>query len=475
MKTCWQARLTGACFIAIAGACCCPADDVRSFRFSKEIKAVPRTQEELLAVPLDPAVYAATLDNLADVRILDDEGAIVPYLRREQNEMRAQTVRHNWSARDLSLQTLGDQGLEITVALGEHDPQPLGLTIVTPLRDFERRIRVYGLPNKPAAGKAGDQKQAAEKLLVPDARIVDYSQYMDVRRLDVRLPSSDYRRFRIVVEGLTANQESQFLEESQRIRGGKEVDREERVLVARRPFRIEQVDFFNETTQQSVERAVEREYPTEHVDTRVDTDKHRTAIEIQTQREPLTGFRLKTNSRNFSRRATVQILDKEGVHADWRDIGSGTVFRFALRDFSQEELKVSFPEHRSEKYRILIDDRDSPPLEIQQIISLGRVDELVFLTAPGGSYRLVYGDTEARAPDYDTAAVRTALDHGQRPVVAGLDLEIASGKVEPRPRDFTHFLNNPIFLTALVVVLVAGLGWGLYRASRRIENLPPQP
>jgi len=37
-----------------------------------------------------------------------------------------------------------------------------------------------------------------------------------------------------------------------------------------------------------------------------------------------------------------------------------------------------------------------------------------------------------------------------------------------------RLLNNPIFLGVGIALMVVGLGWGLYRAGRRIEELPKQ-
>ena len=49
-------------------------------RFSKELDRGAAAGEEILAVVLDSDIYAATRDGYPDLRIVDDRGAIVPYL-----------------------------------------------------------------------------------------------------------------------------------------------------------------------------------------------------------------------------------------------------------------------------------------------------------------------------------------------------------------------------------------------------------
>ena len=60
------------------------------FRFSKQLDRGAATGEEILAVVLDSDIYAATRDGYPDLRIVDDRGAMVPYLlepvaRRQDN------------------------------------------------------------------------------------------------------------------------------------------------------------------------------------------------------------------------------------------------------------------------------------------------------------------------------------------------------------------------------------------------------
>jgi hypothetical protein len=446
------------------------AAEAVSLRWQKPIEfAGPRRDEELMAVPLDADVYASTQNGFADVRVRDAAGNIVPFLVRKQTETRPQTTRRTWAARDASLKPLDDGSLEITVGLDKEDPQPTGLSVISPLQNFSQQVQVF------AAEAPAAQPPLAEGV------IFDYSQYMDVREHDVRLPPGSQRRFRVVISPVRADQKSQILELTRRLRGGQEEERTERELVARRPFRIDRLEFWRETTQPAVKGEVKQPYGVAGFTARNDDEHRQTVIDVASRREPLVEFRIETPSRNFSRAARVEVRETDGIRTVWRPIGQATLSRFEFRDLRREQLKIGFPEQRSAAYRIVLENRDSPPLEIASVQAQGHVYRLLLLAAPGGDYRVDYGSQDAKPPDYDTAVVRAALERGIEPVAAALGPEAAGADRVERPLNFQRLINNPIALGSLVVVLVVALGWGLYRAARRVDGLgdetpsPPPP
>src|SRR5262249_35162927 len=138
------------------------------FQLSKEVKTPALNQEDLVAITLDSEMFAVTQERLADVRLLDGEGKPVPYLLRKVQTTRARAVRTTWPARQLSAQPLPDGGLEIIVQLEEKNPRPTGVSLISPLRNFEQRVQV----DVPGEGQKWEP-------VVEEALIFDYSRYMD--------------------------------------------------------------------------------------------------------------------------------------------------------------------------------------------------------------------------------------------------------------------------------------------------------
>lgn len=431
------------------------------FQFSRQIITPNLTQVELVAVPLDSAVYEATADGLPDMRLRDGQGGAVPYLVRQAESTRAVVRQKVWTARRPEARPLEGGGLEITFHLADEDPQPKGLTIVTELRNFEQRVRVF-------SSAIGDLWEP----LGEETLIFDYSRYMDVRKDQVPLPDTTHRRFRIVIDDITAEQESELLSLTRQLQGQEETGREERVTILRRPFHIQRIDLWGLVRE---ERSVKKksEYPLSDMTVQQQPERQQTVIEVKSGREPLTSIELQTPARNFSRRAAVEVEEKHGVQSSWRTIGSGTLSRIDFKSLQQENLEIAFPESRRESYRFVIDNRDSPPLKVTGLKAEGNVYEVVFLASRDTGYRLVYGSPDAGPPQYDTAAITQVLGEGFQPTQAELG-PLTPAQGQPAAFRWADLLNNRPLLFSVIALLVVLLGWGLYHAIQRVDNLPSE-
>lgn len=434
-----------------------------SLRFQKEISSSRKPDESLVAVVLDAEVYAATQVGLADLRVQNTEGGSLPFFLRKSQDFVSKSVRRKtWTATNPALKPLDDGGLEITLELGEGDTQPNGLSVITPLRNFEQRVRVFTSVN------GNDWEPSGAETV-----IFDYSRYMDVRSDSVPFVASPRRHVRIVIDDVTSEQESELLEMTRRLRGTEDSERTERVTIDRRPFRIDRIEFYEETSQQSVKGDRKLTYPIADFQVTEDSKTNQTIVTIDTRREPLTSFRLDSPSKNFSRSCAIEVQGQQGTHGSWQQIGEATLSRIDFKTLKREQLTVSFPETRQAQYRLVIDNRDSPPLTINGIIAEGNVYEVVYFATTSKSYRLAYGDSEAKAPDYDTAAIQSLLTERFSPEVVTLGNEEKSLGAKPVGWKLSHLLNDPRILTIVIGLLVLGLGWGLYGAVKRLDTQSP--
>jgi hypothetical protein len=432
------------------------------FRFRKEIELGRATGEEIIAVPLDSDVYAGTRDGYPDLRIVDDRGAFVPYLVENIGKKRINQVREPCASKLSSLRVDEGKGLEIVVALNEKAPSAGGLTIRTPLADYEHRVQVFG-------SESG--KDWAP--LVTDGVIFDYSRFMDIRNRDIALPSNDFRQFKIVVEQELEDRESPLRE---LIRGKEDGKKEARVEITRNvrtPFRIDRVELWRTVESEGRTAAESFRYPAAGFQVEQNAKAKVTRIEIQSRREPLTRLSFTTASKNFSRTARVLVPIVRGVQTDWAEIGRGTVVNIQFRAFHREELQVDFPEQRQDRYRLEIENADNPPIEITAVDALGPGYRAVFLRSDGRSYRLEYGSETSPAPAYDTAAVLASLDRGFQPITVNLGPQVSNPAYRSEG-GLLRFLNSPVFLVLVVVLMVMVLAWALFRAGARIKKLPAE-
>jgi len=434
-----------------------------NLRYAKAIATPGLDKEDLVAVELDSDVFAATRDGLPDVRIRDAAGRETAFVVRPMMEARPARMRKTWTARDPQVKLLDGDGLEITLTLQDSDQQPYGLRLVTPLRNFEQNVQVFSSVD-------GNEWTP----VVENGLIFDYSQFMDVRNDALEFPAdarSPARHWRIVIDDVTKEQQSQLMELTRRLRGDDETDRSERIAIVRQPFRIDRIEFWSEQ-QASGPRRVS--YPLDSSPAREDDEHRQTIVAAASRREPLTAVRLATEDRNFSRTARVEVQRNGRDGVAWEPIGQATVSRLDFRDLQRENLEIPIPETREPSLRVVIENRDSAPLNITGLEGLGPAYEAVFLADPAEEYRLAYGSPTAEAPHYDAAAITASLAADYRPVAAELgdQTELSPAEAAPTEPLLARLLANPIFVTVVIALLVTLLAFGLYSASRRVDDLP---
>lgn len=435
-----------------------------ALRFSRPIQGTELKQEELLAVPLDREVYAATRDGFPDLRVLNDQGTAVPIVLRKQQVTGARTVRKSWMVPTdrVSIKPRESGALEITVQLDDRDPAPNGLTLATPLRNFEERVSLE-------ASADGKQWEPVGS----EALIFDYSKYMDVRKESFSFPETSRKRLRIVIDKPTVEQESELLALTRKLQGKSESERTEKLTIERRPFRIERIEFWREIQEERATGDQKASYALSVLRVEENADKHQTTVYFQSQREPLSSLELESADRNFSRRVVVEVEQQGGSKSSWRVLADRVLSRIDFKNLKRQELSIPIPESRHTRYRLVIDNKDSPPLTVSGVKTEGSVYEVLFLAAPNRKYQLSYGSDEAKSPTYDTAAIQELLRSGFQPTRARLGAEsAASVPVEPQRGRWSKLLNSPPLLISVISILVALLGYGLYHAMKRVDHMP---
>jgi len=451
-----------ACLVLGAGLTAGAEEPVR-FRFWREVDRGPSKEEEIVAFTLDSDLYAATRDGLPDLRVLDDARVEAPYQIEPDVEYQEDRARQSAQVEVISLREEASS-IEVRLRLPKDYPSAEGFTFATPQVNYERKVRVFG-----------SDDGATWKPLATDAIIFDYSRYMDVSNRDVPVPPNSFRQFRLVVEDVVDERESPYKELTRSFRGGKEEERKESTRMERRVFRIDRINFFWHVTRQHVQKSKVREYPLAGFEKQEDAANKQTILRVRTRREPLTSFTLVTPGRNFYRRAVVEVPVVRGINTEWNTIGQATVSNFRFRSVRREQLGIVFPEHRESEYRVVIHNEDNPPLDITGVKAEGNVYRAIFLAQEGKTYRVFYGSETAPSPKYEAATVLAALREKYQPSEAKLGAEVENAGFQAEPGlGVRNLLNNWYFLGAMICLMVAVLGWGLFRAGRHLEGLPKE-
>ena len=133
-----------AVFLVLVTALACRAAQPRPLQFYKEIDHGESAEEEILAITLDSDLYAGTHNGFADLRVVDSQGDEVPYRLEKEIETQTETVHAPCPSRIESLVENEDNSIEIVVAREEKAPTADGLVVYSPLKDYERRVSIFG-------------------------------------------------------------------------------------------------------------------------------------------------------------------------------------------------------------------------------------------------------------------------------------------------------------------------------------------
>ncbi|NBO93081.1 MAG: DUF3999 family protein [Planctomycetia bacterium] len=446
------------------------------FRFWKAVERDKKRGEEIVAFALSSDIYAATRIDLPDIRIVDSTGTEAPYTIEKDVQYRQEQSRETVTTQIVSLKPINNS-IEVHLKIPEKITRIEGFQFVTPLTNFERKVQIAGSPDG----------QQWTPLVTKVGIIFDYSRYMDVNNREIALPKNTFREFKITLDDVIDELESPFSEIQRTIKDSREDQRTERKALFRRTFRIDRIDCWYTVTRDRMEQDRTTVYEVADFNAQDQSATKQTILTVRTHREPIRQLTLETPSRNFSRRVVIEVpvdiqvrasgpQKREEATTKWRSIGETTISRLRLRDQNREELTITFPEHREEQYRIVVHNEDNPPLQFTGVQLEGTVQRVLFLAQPDRDYRVFYGSPSVPTPHYEAATVLSALRKDEQPVVVKLGK--ANDNVDYR-EDQSHekvpvpgLINNWIFFGTAILLMVVVLGWMLFRAGQRLEQLP---
>ncbi len=107
-----------------------------------------------------------------------------------------------------------------------------------------------------------------------------------------------------------------------------------------------------------------------------------------------------------------EAIERE-IEAPWRTLAAGSLLRLPpgrAGEAAIEETAIDLDGEPVRYLRLVIQDRDDPSLRLRGVEAEALVHRIVFPVRPGGRYDLYYGNRDARAPDYDLAALLPDLE-----------------------------------------------------------------
>ena len=213
-------------------------------------------------------------------------------------------------------------------------------------------------------------------------------------------------------------------------------------------------------------------WPASALDIDRDSDRRATLVEVDLGAPGLPSHRIaiRTPDVNFYRDATVETsTDRK----DWTIVSKrDSVYAYDTPKFVGESLDVTYRESSSRYLRLVIRDEDSPPLRLEGVDVWGLEHGLLFTATPWQTYRLYYGNPEARRPLYDVERVFPYLETEGLPQATLGPQTVNPSFVEDKPPVSERF---PWLLSTVIAIAAIGVAVLLLGIVRRAKKLLPPP
>lgn len=435
------------------------AADTDAFEYRRSVETII-TEEGLGTIELDRDIFSRTRNEFSDLRLFQEKGdseVAVPFVVERIPDVRPGSSAVRISTEVLSFEHLDNGDIEIRVRLRKGEGEAALIEVKTPLRNFEKSVSVT------AVDENGVMKQ-----IVTEKLIFDYDSFLDFRRTSIPLPLNEYREFVVRVSKATDRQRSTVKQLTRTISKDSGTTIQQTESIETRQFRIDGLSFYTAKVPREETHSIRSE-PFEVIEVNEDLKQKQTQILLKGDRVPVDSLILQTGARNFRRRIEVQIpVDREDE--PWRTIHTAAIHRYDLGVVKDEKLVLSFSEQRSDLFRLLIHNRDSPPIEIEGIVGVGEIYELRFIAEPEANYALLFGGGElVERPDYDVAAIKAAAS-GK---IKRFALDLAAMEKNPYfklPEVKGLGLNQPWVLWSAIAVVVVGLLLVLVKTAKQIDE-----
>jgi len=169
---------------------------------------------------------------------------------------------------------------------------------------------------------------------------------------------------------------------------------------------------------------------------------------------PVSQLRFTTDSPEFYRAVRVA-ASADGK--EWFDHGSGCIYRYQQAGAIREKLSIDFPEWpENQLLRVEVINNSDQPLRGVALSLYAIPRKLLFKPQPGATYKILYGNQRATAPQYDLGRY---LDAGPaKPVYEKVSLgneEITVNYQDPRPFSERH--PEVLWISLAIAIVLIGV------------------
>jgi hypothetical protein len=388
----------------------------RHWSYSRPIVFAPGTQAGYVNITIPFDVYANSKRDLDDLRLIDDKANEVPFVLYAHH---GESSEKQLAAKMGEISFAPGKFTQAVLELNEQSPFHNAVYINTPLEDFIAWCEV------------AVSDDARTWLIVNDRSPI----------------------FRFQKNNQTGVQKLHYSQTNARFM-------RLRIFDGARQFPIEGAVLFYSVTLPA------EEVPAPVVlkpETKATPQRSIWSADLGASPFPLNEVRFTVDQKEFSRHVEVQVSD-DGTN--WSTAGEGEIYRFSESGVEREWLRVSLSEPTQRYWRLTVKDGDDRPLAGAQPTLYATPRMAIFHYDPARSYRLIYGQSEAKPAHYDLSRwIGTDAYKGAASATVGAE---AANTNHSDPRPWTE-QNGTVLWIALGIAVVL-LGYSALRSLQRISK-----
>jgi len=388
----------------------------RSWRYSRPIE--PPHADALNYITLDRDVFLHSESQLGDVRIIDESGHQLPYDLRAQITQPPEPVRVPATLRENSF--VPGQFTQVVIDLGARPRFHNSLRVQTGESDFINWVQIAASDN---------------------AHVW--------RIVNPRAPISRFRK-----DNLEGTQTIRYSENNARYL-------RVRIQEAGHSFQVSDIEVFSSPVTK-IEGPTEGAFLFASLAPGPAGEASQTQwnVDLGSGNISVAKFKFETSQPEFYR--AVRILNSND-QKEWQFAGGGEIHRYVVGGKAEESLAVQCYESGGPRYwRVEVLNANDAPLSAIRLSAAMPLRFVLFRSAPYRSYRLIYGNARAKAPQYDLSRT-LQIPPREAMFRPGLGSEeVTSNYADPRP--FTE--RHPNILWIALGVAVVLLGSAALRALR---------
>lgn len=388
----------------------------RNWQYSRAIQKIPEEHAGPATLQLPFEIFAHASYRGADFRVIDESGQEVPYFLRVPQPESKETVH---PSEILECSFVPGKFTQVVVRIADGSWFNT-YRIVTSEPDFIAWV---------------------ETSVSDDAH--------EWRVIDARSPISRFRK-----NGLEGDQSIHFSGSSNQryLRA--------RIFVAEKQFPVESLQVLTRTSSDPQRLPLPVSFAPE---SSAEASESRWKGDFGTANLPASELSISTSQPDFYRAVRISTSSDQ---TEWQFAAAGETYRYKLGSEMKEHTRIDFPETFARYWRVEILNGNDHALEGARLEIRGLRREMTFLAGSGKSYKLLYGNQRAQAPEYDFA--RTFDRNTVAPVVELGAEETTTNFADPRP----FMERHPNLLWLALGMAVAALGYAAVAALRPPKASP---